>query len=492
MRQKLYIFLGLFFLVILLVGLNTASYVQREKLPDDESNPNRSTFNSGATGTRAFYELLVETGQKPLRWTEPPIELLNENRGTPTTFVIIGSLRQEFTEEDAEHLLRWVSGGGKLVVIDRQPPEKLVTAIPNWKFSFQTSSTPFFGVDAYNQPEMTSGTKAAKPIQPSIFNQSITAVQPSRFAAGINFERLDNAPLNAPKEKAFIESSSFPTPGRSEPPQNKTSSKNLPSSTPVVNEKDATEPLDNQHLTSSDRNGFQKDATVSVSAPFIHLANDKKNILVDVPYGAGQIVFLTDPYIVANNGISIADNAQLAINLVAFREGIIAFDEYHQGYGSNQNRLLAFFAGTPVIPIFLQLALLVGLVFFSQSRRFARPVPEPESNRLSRLEYILAMAELQHHTKCYDLAIENIYTDFRRRVSNLVGADSFKTRRKDLAILIAERLPEETQDSLEFFMNRCEDIIHGAPTNKKEVLRLIERIREIEQKLGLLRKNQIR
>ena len=121
------------------------------------------------------------------------------------------------------------------------------------------------------------------------------------------------------------------------------------------------------------------------------------------------------------------DNAQLAINVVASREGIIAFDEYHQGYGADSNRFFRFFAGTPVIPVFIQLALLVGLIFFSQSRRFARAVPAPEPSRLSKLEYVSAMAELQQRTKGYDLAIENIYTDFRRRVSRLVGVDALKT-----------------------------------------------------------------
>lgn len=224
----------------------------------------------------------------------------------------------------------------------------------------------------------------------------------------------------------------------------------------------------------------------------MHLNADNRNILVDVPYGAGQIVFLSDPYIVANGGINLVDNAQLAINIVASREGIIAFDEYHQGYGTDSNQLFRFFAGTPVIPIFFQLALILGLIFLSQSRRFARAVPAPEPNRLSKLEYVSAMAELQQRTKGYDLAIENIYTDFRRRVSRLVGVDSLKTRRQDLALLIVERLPDENPNELEELMLRCEDVMHGDKTNKKEVLRLTTRLREIEEKLGLQRRKRQR
>ena len=96
------------------------------------------------------------------------------------------------------------------------------------------------------------------------------------------------------------------------------------------------------------------------------------------------------------------------------------------------------------------------------------------------------MAELHRRTKAFDLALENIYSDFRRRVSRLVGVDNFTVSPKELARLIAERLSE---DEFEIYnlMRKCEDIIHGEPTNKKEVLSLTSRLREIEEKSGLRR-----
>ena len=89
MKQKVFIFLALIFLVIVLIGLNAASYVQKDRTPDSELSPNRSTFNTGATGTRAFYELLAETGRRPARWQEPPSALLANDKNKPQTFVII-------------------------------------------------------------------------------------------------------------------------------------------------------------------------------------------------------------------------------------------------------------------------------------------------------------------------------------------------------------------------------------------------------------------
>ena len=136
--------------------------------------------------------------------------------------------------------------------------------------------------------------------------------------------------------------------------------------------------------------------------------------------------------------------------------------------------------------IFLQLAALIALVLYSRSRRFARPLPAGEPNRLSKLEYVAAMAELQRRTRGFDLALENIYTEFRRRVARLVGVDNHTTSRKDLSQLIAERLNANEFDIYQL-MKKCEDIAHGEPTNKKEVVDLVSRLRDLEEKLGLKR-----
>ena len=508
MKQKLFLILGLVVLIVVLVGLNAVSYTQKEKQLDSEFVPNRSTYNSGATGTRAFFDLLTETGRKPVRWQNPPADLLINNKNKPSTLVIIGITRKEVTDEDAAQILQWVSEGGKLVLIDREPAKNLVKTTANWNVSVNYDrGAPDFLTDASDPKQMTAGTKAARAAQPSLFTKSINGVQHSRFAASVYFERLTDAELEKKTNRRTSKPSPVPTFSKATPkyePPPKSFATPTPKPTeesygigrgqgsgdePVIIVKSSPPPVLKSEPVADDSE--EEYVSPALAAPVAHLAADTKNLLVDVPYGSGQIVFLSDPYIVANGGINLVDNAQLAINVVASRDGIIAFDEYHQGYGANTNRFFQFFAGTPVIPIFVQLALIVALIFFSQSRRFARPVPEPEPNRLSKLEYVAAMAELQQRTKGYDLAIENIYTDFRRRVSRLVGVDALKTRRQDLALLIVERLPDENADELEELMQRCEDVMHGDATNKKEVLRLTTRLREIENKLGLQRRKKV-
>ena len=111
------------------------------------------------------------------------------------------------------------------------------------------------------------------------------------------------------------------------------------------------------------------------TAPVVHFGEKRGALLVDYPYGNGRIVLLSDPYIVANNGISRADNLLLAMNAVAGSGGMIAFDEFHQGRPATHNALFQYFSGTPVLAICAQLALIGVAIVWSQGRRFARPLP---------------------------------------------------------------------------------------------------------------------
>ncbi len=490
MRQKLLIILALIFLTVLLVGLNVASYTQKEELPDSEISPNRSTYHVGATGTRAFFDFLAETGRKPLRWREPPSALLTSNKNSPSTFVVIGKTRREFNDREIEQLLRWVSQGGKLVIIDRDPPSELVKTTANWSISLATSKdTTLTDVDPSDQKQMTDKIAAAKPVQPTVFVESVNAAQPSRFASSIKIEPFaDLAATAKPDENSAPTnfSAKLPTaPEKENSPGTKDSKDDqffkIPTPTPAA--PPAEQPAPPEAVIQSDA---AKVETVAQTAPLVQLSNGQKNFLADAPFGSGKIVFLTDPYIVSNGGINLADNALLAANIVASRDGIIAFDEFHQGYGANENSPLAYFAGTPLTAIFLQFAALIGVFFFTQSRRFARPLPENEPNRLSKLEYVSAMGELQQRVKAYDLAIENIYTDFRRRAARLAGVDNLTTERQDLAKLLAERAAVNF-DEVDNLMFKCEDIIRGEPTNKREILQITSRLRELEEKLGLRR-----
>ena len=191
MKQKLLIILGIGLLAVLLVGLNAVSLSQKEKQLDSEMIPNRSTYNVGSTGTRALFDLLAETGRDPVRWTDPPSALLAESGRKPSTFVVVGQTRMEISEEETAQILKWVSTGGRLVVIDRAPPEALVKTTANWTLSYkETLNHPFLDTDPSDQRQMTLGMKAARAVQPSVYTKNVNGVQPSVYATSIDFEYL--------------------------------------------------------------------------------------------------------------------------------------------------------------------------------------------------------------------------------------------------------------------------------------------------------------
>lgn len=485
MKQKLFIILAFIVLIMILIGLNAVSYTQKDTLPDSEEFANRSTFNSGSTGTRAFYELLAETGRNVVRWQENPAALLGA-QNKPQTFVIIGATRRDITDTENLQILRWVSEGGKLVIIDRNPNKDLIATTANWSVSTIPSKDFFYSINPADQQQIIEKTEAAKPVQPTIFTRGVNAVQPSRFASAIKLDFFgddDSSVIKtAPNTTQYHLQSEPPPPAKQASPRVSPSIE--------IDENNLPPPMEKAVPSVSpfpiiETNPKEIDS-IALNAPFVHLANNQKVILADFPYGLGQIVYLTDPYIVSNAGISTVDNAQLAANIVASRDGLIAFDEYHHGYGATENRLLEYFAGTPVLWIIGQIILFAVLILWSQSKRFARPLPAVEPNRLSKLEYVSAFAELQQRTKAYDLALENIYSEFRRSMTRFFGMDNRATSSKDLAKMIAER---GKLNEIEVYnsMRQCEEIIHGEPTGKREILKLTAHLREIEAALGLKR-----
>ncbi len=438
MKQKLFIFLVLVFLVLLLAGLNAATYVQKEKVADTEFAPNRSTYNSGSTGTQAFYSLLSETGRNVTRWQTSLETLKSDSKNRPSVFVMIGPLRREVSDEEKTKLMEWVSAGGTLILIDREPSEELLVTTSQWKILVLPKVSPdLYVIDASDQKQMTAERPAQKAVQPSFFSRGVNAVQASRLASSIKLDRYTDVTI--PKNGQTGGTGAAPSPT----PYERGYSSNPPPPPPPVWRK-ADGPADSKSDSESDEESDEivdrTEEEPAFEAPLVHFGTTEQNLLVEAPFSEGRVIILSDPYLVSNNGINLVDNAQLAIGLVTSRAGLVAFDEYHHGYGANNNRFFQYFEGTPVIAIFLQCGLVAILIFFSQSRRFARPIPEAEPSRLSKLEYVSAMAELQQRTRAYDLAIENIYTDFRRRAAALVGLDNTTSTRKEIAQRIANIL----------------------------------------------------
>jgi hypothetical protein len=450
MRQRLIIIVTLIAVVLVLVLINVASYVKVEATPDSESAPDRSTYNGGPTGTRALYDFLRESGYEVARWRESTASLLSSSGPKPATVVVVGETKFPFTKVEAREILLWVEAGGRLVIVDRMPQRLLLPKSGDWEVRALMTNFPWTDLNPSDFEAMTREVTPVAPSQPTLLARNVETIMPSRFASHYSFTRL--------------------------PPTKQTKKTNSESSDD--DEDDSN--LDTEPEIDSDAN---QNAAATSPAPVASFVNNHGPLVAEYPHGKGRIVLLSDPYLVANNGINRADNLVLAMNAVAAGGGIIAFDEFHQGRGSTHNALIQYFEGTPVIAICAQLILIGVAIVWSRGTRFGRPLPLPQVDRRSSLEFVASMAELQQRAKAHDLALENIYARVRRVLVRHAGLNQ-NSSRTEIARRVASR-SKVNEQQLESLMRSCEDTINGAPTNARETLRLVKRLRDIEARLGL-------
>lgn len=486
MRQRLTVILTFVVIIGLLVVINTISHVQEEPEHDLEFAPNRSTYHSGPTGTRALHDFLNESGYRVMRWREPVAQLMSRSGRMVTTLVVVGETRLPFEQEDINTLRGWVATGGRLVIIDRTPDRRLLPDL-GWTLRVLDGQLPNIDTNPADVDQMTEKVTELKPIQPTLFTSNVESVMPSRFASRF-VVKPEPTPTPTPvtvigqtdqrPSHIFEMPSPTPTPDESEDVLG------------TFEEEEQTEPppaeASSPPVAIADDGDDEEEEDYHVNvAPIAHIGDSAGALLVDYAYGSGHIILLSDPYLIANGGIRLKDNLTLATNVLGGSPttGLIAFDEYHQGRGISRNAFASYFAGTAVLPIAGQLVLLVLVVLWTNGRRFARPLPLAQVDRRSSLEFVASMAELQERSRAYDLAIENIYTRIRRVLARHAGVD-YNSSRSEIAERIAERSTID-RNELETLMRQCEEAINGEPITSRQSVHLVRRLREIERDLGL-------
>jgi uncharacterized protein DUF4350 len=458
MRQRLTIILTFVVIIGLLVLLNTLTYVKQEKTRDSEILPNRSTYHSGPTGTRALHDFMAESGYKVMRWREAPEKLLGATGENVATFVVIGSTQLPFTEEQSRALAQWVARGGCYVRIDREPALDRSLRSDTWTIVSRAANYPNLDTDPADASKMTDSVSPLTPTQPTRLTHNVADVLPSQFAA-----RLTILPVVHKAEATHAEKAQD-----------------------VIGD-----PEDKEFEPPPPPAKKEIEVNLTSVAPVIHIADKTGALLVDYSFGRGHIILLSDPYLVSNIGIRSHDNLQLAINTLTTVDGLIAFDEYHQGRGITRNALASYFAGTPVLAIGGQIVLLILLILWTNARRFARPLPLPQVDRRSSLEFVASMSELQERSRAYDLAIENIYSRTRRVLARYAGVN-YNSSRSEIAARIAARSNID-RHQLETLMRQCEEAISGEKLHWQQAVDLVRRLRELERRLGLrLRSRDVR
>jgi hypothetical protein len=412
--------------IAVLVGLSAAGAIEFNRPTENEFAPIRSTYNSGQTGTRAIYQLLEESGTPVARWRKHYSSL--EAEAEDSILVIIGPFQsgQKISEEEAFALQVWISTGGRALIISRSPFDQFGDPAIRAKAPEQLPVN-------YETPEQFIDRESDELIaQPTELTRGIRGLALSDFATRMIFHPQDRAKA---ARTGVVETAPSP----------------------------------------------EEYSAPALYAPVIHLGDKDGAALADFTYGEGRVIFLSDPFVVANNGIARGGNLTLAMNMLRSMgspDRRVFFDEFHHGYYEGGNPLVNYVRGTPAPWLLLQGLGLSLLIVYTYSRRFARPLPLPQVDRHSPLEFVGSMANLQQAAQARELALENIYPRFKAGLCRRLGLSSRASRDEIVAGARRRRLAI-SEIELRQTLSDAEVTLAGEPIDDARLLALVSRMRRI-------------
>jgi Domain of unknown function (DUF4350) len=454
MRRYLGIIIASLIVIGVLIALSAAGNIELDRPAESEMEPIRSSYSTGPTGTRGFYQLLEESGRPVARWRESYLSLAEKADNALIIAVGPFQFNMPLPENEARALHDFIAAGGNALIISRSPGQQFGDPIIH---SISINSR----ITAKNPP----WTAAPEMLVDSRSNQLI--VQPTELTK--NLSKLALSQLAARM--------TFTSPGRVSEPTSQTKSE--PSTTEST-------PVDARRETEA-----AVKSRIKPAAPVIHLGDSDGAVLADFKYGDGRVVFLSDPFVIANKGIAHGSNLRLALNLIdslgADRDGAarrIYFDEYHHGYRSESNPLVNYFRGTPMAWLVVHGLLLSLLIVYTYGKRFARPLPLPQADRHSPLEFVSSMANLQQVAKARDLAIENIFPRFKAQLCRRLGLSSRAQPEEIVAGVRRLRLPV-SEIEVRQALSESELILRGEELDDAHLVKMVARMRHIVAQLKL-------
>ncbi len=451
MRRYFGIIITGIIVIAVIIAMSAAGNLELDRPFENEFAPNRSSYNPGPTGTRALYQLLEESGTPVSRWRNSYSSLGAEAKDA--ILVIVGpSLRgQKISEREAVELQSWISSGGRALILSRSPIEQFGDPTIHTK---GPETIPDFNAS----PEQFIYKKSDELIaQPTELTRNVRGLALSGFATRMNFHPPQ--PAVVPGETKSEKDATAPSPEPSAPE---------PSVIDIPAGKDVG------------------DYSIGMLyAPVIHLGDKDGAALADFAYDKGRVIFLSDPFVVANNGIAQGANLTLVMNIlrsIGAPDRKIFFDEFHHGYRSESNPLFNYFRGAPLPWLLLQALTLSLLILFTYGRRFARPLPLPTLDRHSPLEFVSSMANLQQAAQARELALENIYPRFKARLCRRLGLSSRAHKDEIIDSARRRRFPI-SEIELRQTLSDAEMALAGEPLEDAQLIGLVSRMRRIISKI---------
>jgi hypothetical protein len=139
--------------------------------------------------------------------------------------------------------------------------------------------------------------------------------------------------------------------------------------------------------------------------------------------GSGQLIALTDPLVLCNGFLRLADNGRLAADLIALTPtgGAVLFDEFHHGEmaggtSSETAWILTPWGGALLLAVFI---VFTGVAV--RNRAFGPRIPLRRKADRSSAEYASAVGGLLHRSGARRVTLETLLSATRRTVAERVG-----------------------------------------------------------------------
>lgn len=202
-------------------------------------------------------------------------------------------------------------------------------------------------------------------------------------------------------------------------------------------------------------------------------------VALQQPIGRGQLVVLTDPLVLCNGYLALADNGRFAADLIAMAPsgGQILFDEFHHGAAATESPLTAWMTTPWGLTLVAAVAILfIGLAL--RGRAFGPPIPLRARSERSSAEYAAAVGSLLHRTGARQLTLETLLTAARRAVAERIGLGS-DIPPDQLNATIAQRAPAAAAE-----LARAEQDLGKASLSEAELLAMARHLHDLAYPLS--------
>jgi hypothetical protein len=324
-----------------------------------------STFFTDPSGARGLFLVMKKLLPATEQWRHPLTRLPRpDTENAPSTLIVAGPLLP-LAPAEAEHLDRWLSHGGQLILASANgwPLRQRKTILNNQEHGDQLE-------DRDEEPAEKSAADQAAAKLPSYLSTHAPALQWSKS------ERASVAEMDGPS-----------IPGA---------------------------PLKLQLRRYFRATGDAKILAGAANAP----------LAVELPIGQGRIVAVADPMVISNGALRAADNAVWLVTLAAaWGNGIALFDEYHHGFGAKRSAasLVWAFSKTPWGWCLWQIVATGLLYIFVYRRRFGRVCEPPTFERSSPLDQVDARAGIFRAAGAQRLATHLMVQNLSQELSQAHG-----------------------------------------------------------------------